>query len=71
MSAELISTATGYGADPTRLGPNVLVYKHATPRIKNRIGGAIFRSEVCHPRYVLKLYGGVNFSQNTTINMAK
>ena len=28
-------------------------------------------SEVCHPRCVFKLEGGVNFSQNTTINMAK
>jgi len=27
MSVELIVTVTGYGADPTRRGPNVLVYK--------------------------------------------
>jgi len=26
-------------------------------------------SEVCHPRCVFKLYGGVNSVKNTTINM--
>jgi hypothetical protein len=42
MSAELIGTVIGYGADPTRRGPNVLVCKCGTPCIKQSIGGAIF-----------------------------
>ena len=35
MSAELIGTATGHGADPTRLGSNVLVCKCGTPVLRS------------------------------------
>ena len=37
----------------------------------NTFENEIKDSEVCHPRCVFKLKGAVNFSQNTTINMAK